>query len=160
MRLRNDVSVSYNKARKKWLCRWSGKYDPKTEKQPRHCKTFKRKRDAELFATSLKQDRDDGISIEPKTITLQNLCDKVIEAKKGNLSPETITAYQDTIRRLINYFGPYRNIKTISPQEAQSFMNNLKYLEKEGTLSDYTRLRHLRSCQMIFNFAVNSYFRC
>ena len=160
MRLRNDVSVSYNKARKKWLVRWSGKYDPATEKQPRHCKTFKRKRDTEQHAASLKQDKADGINIEPKNITLQNLCDKVIEAKKGNLSPETITAYQDTIRRLINSFGPHRNTKTISPQEAQSFMNNLKYLEKEGTLSDYSRLRHLKSCQVIFNFAVKSnYFR-
>ena len=156
MKIRNDVSVSFNNSRKKWLVRWSGKFSPKTEKQSRHCKTFIRKRDAELFAASLKQDRDDGISIEPKIINLQNLCIKMIEAKKGNLSPETIDAYENTNERLLTYFGSHRNIKTISSQEAQSFINNLQYVEKEGTLSDYSRLRHLKASQVTFNYAVKS----
>ena len=156
MRLRNDVTVTYWKARKCWLVRWHGKYDPAAEKQQRFGKSFKRKRDAERYAQSLKTDIHDGISIESKTISLQNLTNKVIEAKKGNLSPETIDAYQDTIGRLTNYFGPHRNIKTVSQQEAQSFINNLEYLEKEGTLSDYSRLRHLKSSQVIFNYAVDS----
>ncbi len=156
MKIRNDVSVGFNKSRKRWLVRWSGKYDPKIEKQPRHCKSFKRKRDAELFADSLKQDREDGISIVPKTISLQNLCDKMIEAKKGNLSPETIDAYEDTIERLLKYFGGHRNIKTLSAQEAQAFMNSLEYLEKEGTLADYSRLKHLKASQVIFNYGIDS----
>lgn len=105
MRLRNDVSISYYKARKKWLVRWHGKYDPTTEKQPRFCKSFKLKRNAEKYAQSLKTDIQDGISIEPETISLNNLTNKIIEAKKGNLSPETIDTYQDTIRRINNYFG-------------------------------------------------------
>ena len=158
MKIRNDVSISFNKTRKKWLVRWFGKFDPKAEKQPRHCKTFKRKRDAEQYASSLKQDRDDGISIEPKTISLQNLCTKVIEAKTGNLSPESIDAYEETIERLINSFGGHRNIKTISSQEAQSFINNLEYLNKEGTLSDYSRLKHLKASQVVFNYGVDSQY--
>ncbi|MFC1677242.1 tyrosine-type recombinase/integrase [Planctomycetota bacterium] len=156
MRIRNDVSVGYNKARKRWLVRWHGKYDPATEKQQRFGKSFERKRDAERFAQSLKSDLHDGISVEPKAISLQNLCDKIIAAKKGNISPETIDSYQGTIFRLINAFGPFKNIKTISQQDAQSFINNLKYRKKQGTLSDYSRLRHLKSSRVIFNFAVNS----
>ena len=110
MRLRNDVTVTYNKVRKRWLVRWYGKYDLATEKQSRFCKSFKRKRNANIFAQSLKTDIHDGISIEPKTISLQNLTNKVIEAKKGNLSPESIDTYQDTIKRLINSFGPHSTV--------------------------------------------------
>ncbi len=156
MRLRNDVSVTYWKARKCWLVRWHGKFDPKTEKQQRFGKSFKRKRDAERYAQSLKTDIHDGISTEPKTISLQNLTDNVIKAKKGNLSPDTIDAYQDTIRRLIDYFGSHRNIKTISHQNAQTFINNLEYKDKEGRLADYSRLRHLKGSQVVFNYAVDS----
>ena len=97
MKLRNDVSITYWKARKCWLVRWHGKYDPATEKQQRFGKSFKRKKDAEKFAQSLKNDINDGISVELKTINLKNLCNKFIEAKKGNVSPETIDAYEDTI---------------------------------------------------------------
>ncbi len=156
MRIRNDVTVTYYKARKRWLVRWFGKYDLNTEKQPRFCRSFKRKRDADKHAQSLKTDIYDGISVEPKTISLQNLTNNVIKAKKGNLSPETIDTYEDTIRRLINFFGSHRNIKTIIQQEAQSFINNLNYLEKEGTLADYSRLKHLKNSRVIFNYAVKS----
>lgn len=61
MRIRNDVSITFNKARKRWLVRWYGKYDLAIEKQPRFCKTFKRKRDAEKHAQSLKADIYDEI---------------------------------------------------------------------------------------------------
>ncbi len=156
MRLRNDVTITFNKTRKKWLVRWYGKFDITTEKQPRYCKTFKRKRDAEKFAQSQKNDIYDGISVEPQTISLGNLTNKIIEAKTGNLSPDTIDAYQDTIKRLINYFGSHRNVKTISPQEAQSFINNLEYQNKKGILADYSRLRHLKGSQVVFNYAINT----
>ena len=156
MRIRNDVSVSYFKARKRWLVRWHGKYDLATEKQPRFCKSFKRKRDAEKHAQSLKADIHDGISVVPKGISLQNLTDNVIKAKKGNLSPSTIDAYQDTITRLIDYFGFHRNIQTISQKEAQTFINSLEYKDREGRLADYSRLRHLRGARVVFNCAVDS----
>ena len=136
MRLRNDVSVSHYKARKIWLVRWHGKYDPTTNKQARFGKSFRRKKDAEKFSQSLKTDIHDGISVEPKTISLKNLCDRFIESKKGNNAPATVKAYQETIKRLISSFGSYRNIKTISPQETQPFINNLELLEKDKDPSD------------------------
>ena len=154
-RIRNDVTSTFNKVRKRWLVRWHGKYDPTTGKQPRPCKSFKRKRDAQAFAESLKNDIHDGISVEPKNITLKNLCDKVIDAKRGNVSQNTIRVYVNTIERLIDSFGSFRNIKTITNQDSQSFINNLKYQEKEGTLSDYSRSGHLRNSNVLFNQAVN-----
>jgi integrase len=154
MRLRNDVSVSHYKARKIWLVRWHGKYDPTTSKQARFGKSFKRKKDAEKFSQSLKTDIHDGISVEPKTISLKNLCDRFIESKKGNNAPATVKAYQETTKRLISSFGSYRNIKTISPQETQQFINNLELLEKDTDPSDSTRLKHLRNSKIVFNQAV------
>jgi len=154
MRLRNDVSVSHYKARKIWLVRWHGKYDPATNKQARFGKSFRRKKDAEKFSQSLKTDIHDGISVEPKTISLKNLCDRFIESKKGNNAPATVKAYQETIKRLTSSFGSYRNIKTISPQETQPFINNLELLEKDKDPSDSTRLKHLRNSKIVFNQAV------
>jgi len=154
MRLRNDVSISHYKARKCYLVRWHGKYNPTTDKQPRFCKSFKRKKDAEKFAQSLKTDIHDGISTEPKTISLKNLSDRFIQSKKGNNAPATVKAYQETIKRLISSFGSYRNIKTISDQEAQSFINDLELLEKDKDPSDSTRLKHLRNSKIVFNQAV------
>lgn len=156
MKIRNDVTVTYHKIRKRWLVRWSGKYNLSTEKQPRLCKTFKLKRQAEQFALSLKQDREDGIIIEPKAVSLKNLCNNFIVAKKGNFSPETINTYEQTISRLLSHFGSHRNIKTISNQEAHAFINNLEYVDKEGKLSDCSRLKHLTNCKALFNYAINS----
>ena len=156
MKIRNDVTVTYHKIRKRWLVRWSGKYSLSTEKQPRLCKTFKLKRQAEQFSLSLKQDRNDGIIIEPKTVSLQNLCNNFMDTKRGNFSPETIDAYEQTISRLLGHFGSHRNIKTISNQEAQSFINNLQYIDKEGILSDFSRLKHLTNSKAVFNYAINS----
>jgi len=154
MKLRNDVSITRYKARKVWLVRWHGKYDPSTGKQQRFGKSFKRKRDAERFAQSLKNDIHDGISVEPKTVSLKNLCDRFIQSKRGNNAPATVRAYQETINRLISSFGSYRNIKTISQHDAQEFINNIELLEKEKDPSDSTRLKHLRNSKIVFNQAV------
>ena len=154
MRLRNDVSVSRLKARNCWLVRWHGKYDPAKDKQQRFGKSFKRKKDAEKYAQSLKSDIYDGISIEPQTITLGSLTVRFIESKKGSKRPGTVSAYQETVNRLIAYFGSHRNIKTISDHEAQSFITDLSLLEMEKEPSDSTRLKHLRNSKAVFNQAV------
>lgn len=154
MRLRNDVSISRWKARKVWLVRWHGKYDPTTDKQQRFGKSFKRKKDAERFAQSLKVDIHDGVSIEPKTISLENLCNRFIESKKNNKRPDTVRAYQETVNRLIPSFGSHRNIKTISDHEAQDFINNMELFTKDKSPSDSTRLKHLTNSKIIFNQAI------
>jgi len=153
MRLRNDITTTYHKTRKRWLVRWYGKFSPTTNKQPRYCRTFRRKRDAETFAQSLKIDIHDGICTEPQTISLQNLCDKFITSKKGNKEPATVRAYLETTTRLIHYFGFHRNIKTISEQEAQKFINELSLIKLKKTPSDSTRVKHLKNSKIVFNQA-------
>jgi len=103
----------------------------------------------------LKADIGDGISVEPQAVTVQNLCERFIESKTGNVSPESIDAYEDTIERLLDEFVGTRNIKTITEVEAQSFVNDLSYLDRQEALADYSRLKHLKNSQVIFNFGVH-----
>ena len=159
MRLRNDISVSYNTARKRWLVRWHGKYDLAKEKQQRFGKSFKRKKDAERFAQSLKTDIEDGISIEPQKITLQRLCSKFLSAYEGNVSHSTLSIYKTTIERLTSCFCPYTPIKRIKNEDAMIFLNNIYLLKKGKTLNDNTtvpasdsiRHRTFRCARRIFN---------
>ena len=153
MRIRNDISVCFLKSRKKWLVRWHGKFNPKTEKQKRFSKTFTIKRYAEKFADSLKIDREDGFTLEYKKITLGKLCKDFIELKKDK-SPETVNDYTDTINRLLTEFGEYRILKTISENQARSFINNLQHTNGKETVADYTKLKILKSIKVLFNQAV------
>jgi len=160
MRLRNDISATYNKARKKWLVRWHGKYDPNKDKQQRFCRSFQRKRDAQQFAQSLKDDLQDGIPIEPKVVTLQALCDRFLKAYKNNRSNSTIDIYEGTIYRLKNYFLPHIPVQRIKKEDALGFVNSLTVLRKGISLqnsstlvSDSTRDKLLRTAQRIFTVA-------
>lgn len=155
MKFRNDVTVTYNKDRKRWLVRWPGKYDPETEKQPRYCKSFKNKNKAKRFAETLKQDREDGLSLEPKTLNLGNLCKKVLESRQSSVRPTTLKTYSNTADRLINYFGSHRNIKTISMEEAEAFLSDVTLLEDGSAPSDSTRTKQLRNSRMFFNKAID-----
>jgi integrase len=157
MRIRNDVSIQKEEKRDRWLVRWWGKYDVRAEKQPRFCKSFKLKRHAEKFAESIKNDRDDGISIEPKTITLGNLCEKALKTIQSTIEDTSLTLYQETVQKLIDYFGAHKNIKTINKEVAEQFLSDIRLCRYEGkvTPADSTRARHLRNAKLIFNRAVD-----
>ena len=160
MRLRNDITTTYNKQRKRWLVRWYGKYDPNKDKQQRFCRSFKRKRDAQQFAQSLKDDLQDGISIEPKVITLHALCDRFLKAYRNNRANATIKTYEEAIYRLKNYFLPNTPLQRIKKEDALGFVNSLTVLRKGIFLqnstvlvSDSTRDKLLRTARRIFAVA-------
>jgi len=157
MHIRNDVVVSKNPKSKKlpWLVRWWGKYDVNKEKQSRHSRSFATKKLAEKHAQSLKDDITDGISVEPKTVNLGNLCKKVMESRQGSVKPTTLKTYSNTADRLINYFGSHRNIKTITKEEAEKFLSDVALLEDNSDPSDSTRAKQLRNARMIFNKAID-----
>jgi len=139
MRIRNDVSIQKDENRDRWLVRWWGKYDVKAEKQPRFCKSFKLKRHADKFAESVKNDRDDGISIEPKTIALGHLCEKALKTIKNKVKDTSLILYQETAQKLVNYFGEHKNIKTIKKEEAERFLSDIRlwrYEAKTTTVHD------------------------
>lgn len=155
MRIRNDVVVSKNKKSKTlpWTVRWWGKYDVNKEKQTRHSKSFLTKKKAEKYAQSLKDDIEDGISVEPKKITLGRLWEKYLNIAKTKLEPGSIATYLNTADRLKDYFGSHRNIKSIRKQQAEEFLANTKLLDGSNP-SDSTRAKHMRNSKLIFNKAV------
>ncbi|AQQ71163.1 Tyrosine recombinase XerC [Limihaloglobus sulfuriphilus] len=157
MRIRNEVTITRDKrSPKPWKVRWWGKYDITSEKQQRYSRSFKTKKEAEKFAQSLKEDIEDGISVEPKVVTLGNLCDQVFEAKKMEVAPTTLRLLNETILRLKSYFGNHRNIKTLRRIEAEGFIRKLKRLDaRDGDVSDSTKHRHLRMSKTIFNKALD-----
>lgn len=154
MRLRKDVVVNYDQRQSRpWLVRWWGKYDPSSERQPRFSKGFELKKIAEKFAQTLKDDIQDGFSVEPKNITLESLKKKFDETVKGTVAPITLRTYNGTLKLLNNYFGSQRNIKTIKKDEAIAFINDIALERNDSTPSDSTKHRHLRNAKRIFNVA-------
>ena len=153
MHIRNDVVISKNKfsKNKPWLVRYWGKFDPMKEKKPRYSKSFATKKQAERFAQSLRDDIDDGISVEKKNNTLGLLCKKVIEAKEGSVQPTSLKTYTNTVDRLIKYFGSHRNVKTITKEDAEKFLSDIALIEDNAEPSDSTRAKHYRNARMIFN---------
>lgn len=157
MRIRNDVSIQKDENRDRWLVRWWGKYDVRAEKQPRFCKTFKLKRHADKFAESIKNDRNDGIAIDPKTIALGHFCEKALNTIKNKVKDTSLTLYQDTAQKLVNYFGEHKNIKTIKKEEAERFLSDIRLWRYEGKdiPADSTRIQYLRNAKHIFAHAID-----
>jgi integrase len=159
MRIRNDVTISKNKTSKNkpWLVRWWGKFDLDKESQPRYSKSFKTRKLAEKYAQLLKDDITDGISIEPQNITLQKLCDKFLDNVKNSVAPTSLRTYTNTAKRLNNYFGSHRNIKTINKSQAESFVFSTKLIRHKNITiaSDSTRAKHLRNAKLIFNKGID-----
>ena len=159
MRIRNDVVISKNiKSKDKpWIVRWWGKFDLDKESQPRHSKSFTTKKQAEKYAQLLKDDIVDGISVEPKTITLGKLCEKFLATVKNSVAPTSLATYTNTVERLNNYFGSHRNVKTITKSEAESFVHEIELIRHKNITeaSDSTRAKHLRNSKLIFNKGVD-----
>jgi hypothetical protein len=140
MRIRNDVVVSKNKSsqNKPWIVRWWGKFDLDKEAQKRYSKSFTTKKQAEKFVEKVKIDIEEGIDIENYNLTLEQLCNKYINAYKATLKYSSYISYESTVKRLKKYFTSSRHIKHIRKEDAQSFINNLKLETTGGKASDST----------------------
>jgi integrase len=144
--------------RKPWLVRWFGDFDPKAGKRIRYCKSFARRADAERYAEQLKDDYNNGMSLESKDITLQELLDKCIAIHK-NKAVSTLNAYLDTQNRLLTYFNPTISIKKIRQEDAEAYISQMDFVSKQcqgkgKTISDSTKSRHLRETKALFNKAL------
>ncbi len=163
MRIRNDVTINKNKKSKEkpWLVRWWGRYDLIKERQTRYSKSFKTKKQAEKYADQIKFDIEDGIDIQNYKLTLEQLCDKYLQAYKSNLKYSTsYRSYENTIRCLKKYFGSYYQIRKLRRENAHAFINKLRLEKTGGKVSDSTKSQRLRQCKRIFNVAKEwSYIR-
>ena len=138
---------------KPWVVRWFGEYDPATGKQKRYSKSFKLKRDAEAFQLQKEVEFGQGQRRDkPEEITLKDFCRSYMECL--TVRPETVKLYENTNRRLLDYFGGRTLLLQVTPLTAERFIASLKPLSGKGELSTSTRHRVLRNCRTMFNKAV------
>lgn len=155
------ITISKDKRperRKPWLVRWYDEYNPTTDTQKRHSKSFSKRKQAEQFAQQLKDDYGLGISSEQKKITLGDFLGRFLQAKKNEYKVGTYGNYEDTIARLNSYFNPQTPIHTIGVEYAEHFIANLDYIQDglkgKKRFSDSARNIHLRNCKKMFKTAV------
>lgn len=143
---------------KPYLVRWYGEYDVRTGKKRRYCKSFKLRKEADLFAEEKKAEFQAGMPTDQKDITLSQLCHKFMTNQPKPLSKSSRRGYTETIDRLTTYFAPTVSIRRIGVEDAEGFISNLKptdshYISKGKALSDSTIDKHLRQAKKIFSTA-------
>lgn len=150
----SEVGLYRNPRNKKpWVVRWYSEYEPATDKHKRYSKSFKLKRQAEAFRLRKEIEFKQRHRFDrPKEITLEEFCRIYIECL--TVRPETVKLYDNTKRRLLNYFGSGTLLNQITPLSAERFMASLKPLNGQGELSTSARHRVLRNCRTMFNKAV------
>jgi len=156
MRTKVQVKRSGRNKNRPWTVRWFLEPDPTTGKQPRPCKSFRTKAEAERFALDLTVAFSQGQRrSKPKEVGLKQFCRDFRKANR-HLRPETINLYENAERRLLDHFGPKYSVSKITPQQAELFIASLTRLDgKDGDLSDWARHRALRNCKTMFETAVN-----
>jgi len=144
---------------RRWLVRWYGEYDPRTDKQKRYCESFERRKDAENLAQKLQREFDDGLCRDEKKITLRELTDRFLRVKRNSYTAGTLTNYRITVNRLLKYFDPNIQVAKIQREDAERFVSQIGYIQKNliakgKEMSDSGRSVELRNCKKIFNVAV------
>ena len=143
---------------KQWLARWRGEYDPRTGKQRRYCKSFKLRKEAELFAEDKNAEFQAGTPRDQRDITLKQLCTKFITTRSNSLKKSSGRGYEETIDQLKNYFSPTASIKNIRQEHAEEFIAKLepadpRYISNGKRFSDSSIHKHLRQARKIFSTA-------
>ena len=158
--LKISIQKDMRKIRKKpYLVRWIGEYNPHTGKQKKYCKSFTKRKEAELFAQQKQDEFDAGLSRDERHISLEQLCKKFLSVNQKEYTNGTLQNYQDTITRLQTYFHPTISIKQIRQEHAQEFIAQMDYIRKDYAskseeLSGSARNIHVRNSKHIFNTAV------
>ena len=143
---------------KKWLVRWYSDFDSKIGKAKRYSKSFIRKIDAENYKEEKERDFAVGMTRANTSISLEIFCQKYLKAKKSALAIKSFWDCEDTVERLLTYFNPICDVKTIRNEDASNFIYDLEIVHpdhrrKNKQLSDLTRLKILKNCRLIFKMA-------
>lgn len=158
--MNSKISIGCDKRSKKkpWVCRWSGEYNPDTGKSKRYAKGFKLKVDAENFAAQKTVEfSHGGRRDEPKDISIGRFCADWLRDQKVQLRPASLEGYQNTIRRLEDFFGKDSSLQDIDSKQARRFIceQKIRTIGHEGKeLEDASREQIKRQCKTIFGTAV------
>jgi len=153
------VSITKQKTgkdrRKPYVVRWYGTIGH-DGKRKRYAKSFARRGDAEKFRTDKQSELNNGGRRDRLSgTTLQRLCDDFLRAKRPNIRPETLELYGHTARRLLDFFGPSKDVATIRKRDADLFMGSqLHHMQTDRELSAWSRAQIVTHCRTIFKQAV------
>ena len=161
-----QISIYKDKRRtngKPYLVRWMGEYCPHSAKQKKYCKSFAKRKEAELFAQQKRDEFESGMPRDEISITLEQLCNKFIKTHKNEYASGTLQNYHLTITRLKNFFHPNTLIKNIKQEHAEEFISQIDYLQQdtinaEKEISDSFKNLQLRNCKKLFNKAVEWHY--
>ena len=154
------ITITQDKRNKNrpWSCRWWGEFDPHTGRQTRLGESFRLKVEAEQFAAKKTiafakgQARD-----RSPNISLQGFCKDWVKTRRSELREATKESYQNTIDRLVDFFGATCSLREIDPRRAAAFISEqkskkIKHLGEE--ISESTREQVKRNCKCLFTTAV------
>lgn len=124
-----------------------------TGKRLRETKTFKTKREAEIYINKTKTDIINGTYIEPSKLTFSQAIDEWFETEvKPRLAPATIKSYSNNIERHIRPALGSILLEKITPMNIQQFYNQL---DEQGYSERSIKYIHdnLHSCLKHFVFS-------
>lgn len=139
---------------KPYIVRWYGDYDFDTGKEKRYQKSFRLKSEAEIFAAQKRVELAEGEQEKPREIILRRYCREFRSIKKSQVRPGSILVYDNTIRRLLDFFDPNTPLRQITAQAAARFTASQKPYGKNEQLSNYSIHRVVRNCRTMFAVAV------
>jgi len=138
-----------------YVCRWYGHIGD-DGKRRRYGKSFRTKAEAERFRTEKQHELDKGGRRDPVSgTTLRRLTDDFLKSKQPNVKTGTIELYRLTIRRLLDFFGPGKDVGTITRRDADLFVGQqLHHLTSDQReLSTWARSQMITHCRSIFKQA-------
>lgn len=151
------LSISCDKRNKKkpWVVRWSGDFNFDTGKSKRYAKSFRLKTEAEAFKAEKTVEFAQGAKRDkPDDISLRKFCTDCLNIKKSEIRSGTVNIYDNTIRRVLDFFGRDMLLSKITPRLADNFIASLKPLNGKEELSTSAKHRVLRNCRTLFKKAV------
>lgn len=151
-----EIRYEHRNTKHPYTVRWFGDYNPDTGNQKRHCKSFTTEAEAEVFRAGLIMKFSKGARRDPPNkVSLAAFIKDFVKVKKKEVSANAIDLYENTIRRLFDYFGQKTLVSRIDTREADKFIASLKRLDgKQEPLSNWARDRVLRHCRTMFGTAV------
>jgi len=159
--MNNSITIEKDKnpkRKKSWLVRWPGEFNPQTGKAKRPCKGFYRRIEAQSYADEKQRELDSGLRPENSTITLQDFTQKYLSIRKKDIGIKTYLDYEDTVNRLLDYFGNYCPLQNIQKEHCVEFIADLKpldlnHIKNNIPLADSTRRKILRNSAKLFKTA-------
>ncbi|HUW19447.1 MAG TPA: tyrosine-type recombinase/integrase [Sedimentisphaerales bacterium] len=141
---------------KPWAVRWFGEYNPATERQRRYSRSFRLKVEAEAFQADQREAFRKGTQRDAAGKTsLSDFCDSFLRVRKADLRSGTVSLYENTIKRLLSFFGPDCLLSNITPQSAAEFIAGLTRIDgQDKPLCRWTAQLILRNCKTLFQTAV------